>query len=152
MNYILSTNLSLLVVRPLNGTNLVKNNKMKWKLLQHNIMFNTYFVIPVIHRIGFSEKISKNYLFKFSIVYIIQNYLRTSFIFISMFVTYYKCGYFDTRCCTYITCYIFLQVALGITALLTYVPTPIAATHQSGSLFLLSAAVWLTHELKRLPK
>lgn len=48
-------------------------------------------------------------------------------------------------------CYYF-QVALGITTLLTYVPTSIAASHQSGSLFLLSAAVWLTHELKKLPK
>ncbi|KAL3276773.1 hypothetical protein HHI36_012140 [Cryptolaemus montrouzieri] len=45
-----------------------------------------------------------------------------------------------------------LQVGLGITTLLTYVPTPIAASHQSGSLMLLSMAVWLTHELKRLPK
>ncbi|XP_063926185.1 cytochrome c oxidase assembly protein COX15 homolog [Zophobas morio] len=45
-----------------------------------------------------------------------------------------------------------LQVALGITTLLTYVPTALAASHQSGSLLLLSSAVWLTHELKRLPK
>jgi cytochrome c oxidase assembly protein subunit 15 len=45
-----------------------------------------------------------------------------------------------------------LQVALGITTLLTYVPTALAASHQSGSLLLLSTAVWLTHELKRLPK
>ncbi|XP_060527017.1 cytochrome c oxidase assembly protein COX15 homolog [Cylas formicarius] len=45
-----------------------------------------------------------------------------------------------------------LQVALGITTLLTYVPTPVAAAHQGGSLTVLSAAVWLTHELKRLPK
>ncbi|RZC37712.1 cytochrome c oxidase assembly protein COX15 -like [Asbolus verrucosus] len=45
-----------------------------------------------------------------------------------------------------------LQVALGITTLLTYVPTSLAACHQSGSLLLLSTAVWLTHELKRLPK
>lgn len=48
-----------------------------------------------------------------------------------------------------------LQVILGITTLLTYVPVPIAASHQSGSLVLLSMAVWLTHEcklLKKLPK
>lgn len=44
------------------------------------------------------------------------------------------------------------QVLLGITTLLTYVPIPLAASHQSGSLVLLSTAVWLTHELKRLPK
>jgi cytochrome c oxidase assembly protein subunit 15 len=40
------------------------------------------------------------------------------------------------------------QVALGITTLLTYVPVSWAATHQSGSLILLSMAIWLTHELK----
>ncbi|XP_044764251.1 cytochrome c oxidase assembly protein COX15 homolog [Coccinella septempunctata] len=45
-----------------------------------------------------------------------------------------------------------LQVGLGVTTLLTYVPVSLAAMHQSGSLMLLSFAVWLTHELKRLPK
>ncbi|GAB0094925.1 COX15 [Sergentomyia squamirostris] len=48
-----------------------------------------------------------------------------------------------------------LQVLLGITTLITYVPVPLAACHQSGSLVLLSMAVWLTHELKfvkKLPK
>ncbi|XP_065078283.1 heme A synthase COX15 [Ochlerotatus camptorhynchus] len=48
-----------------------------------------------------------------------------------------------------------LQVMLGITTLLTYVPVPLAASHQSGSLLLLSFAIWLTHEMKlvkRLPK
>ncbi|KAB0801628.1 hypothetical protein PPYR_03814 [Photinus pyralis] len=45
-----------------------------------------------------------------------------------------------------------LQVILGISTLLMYVPVPLAASHQSGSLVLLSLAVWLTHELKRLPK
>ena len=43
-----------------------------------------------------------------------------------------------------------LQVGLGITTLLTYVPVPIAASHQSGSLVLLSLAIWLTHEIKLL--
>lgn len=43
-----------------------------------------------------------------------------------------------------------IQVGLGITTLLTYVPVPIAATHQSGSLILLSIAIWLSHELKLL--
>ncbi|XP_018328270.1 cytochrome c oxidase assembly protein COX15 homolog [Agrilus planipennis] len=47
---------------------------------------------------------------------------------------------------------VWFQVTLGITSLLTYVPVPVAASHQSGSLALLSFAVWLTHELKRLPK
>lgn len=45
-----------------------------------------------------------------------------------------------------------LQVALGITTLLTFVPVSLAACHQSGSLVLLSMAVWLTHELKYLKK
>ncbi|CAD7088724.1 unnamed protein product [Hermetia illucens] len=40
------------------------------------------------------------------------------------------------------------QVLLGISTLLTYVPVSLAAAHQSGSLVLLSLAVWLTHELK----
>nr|XP_002130051.1 cytochrome c oxidase assembly protein COX15 homolog [Ciona intestinalis]XP_018671544.1 cytochrome c oxidase assembly protein COX15 homolog [Ciona intestinalis] len=45
-----------------------------------------------------------------------------------------------------------LQVILGISTLLTFVPTHLAATHQSGSLTLLSFTVWLAHELKRIPK
>ncbi|KAH0623855.1 hypothetical protein JD844_007024 [Phrynosoma platyrhinos] len=45
-----------------------------------------------------------------------------------------------------------LQVTLGISTLLLYVPTPLAATHQSGSLVLLSVALWLMHELRRVPK
>ncbi|XP_013409546.1 cytochrome c oxidase assembly protein COX15 homolog [Lingula anatina] len=45
-----------------------------------------------------------------------------------------------------------IQVSLGITTLLTYVPTHLAATHQSGSLVLLSIGIWLMQELKRLPK
>lgn len=43
-----------------------------------------------------------------------------------------------------------MQVILGVTTLLTYVPVPLAASHQSGSLVLLSTAIWLTHELKLL--
>ncbi|XP_062988539.1 cytochrome c oxidase assembly protein COX15 homolog [Elgaria multicarinata webbii] len=46
----------------------------------------------------------------------------------------------------------YLQVTLGISTLLLYVPTPLAATHQSGSLVLLSVALWLIHELRRIPK
>ncbi|CAB3381353.1 Hypothetical predicted protein [Cloeon dipterum] len=45
-----------------------------------------------------------------------------------------------------------MQVLMGITTLLTLVPVPIAAAHQSGSLMLLSFAIWLSHELKRVPK
>ncbi|XP_045449932.1 cytochrome c oxidase assembly protein COX15 homolog [Melitaea cinxia] len=43
-----------------------------------------------------------------------------------------------------------LQVCLGISTLLTYVPTQLAASHQAGSLLLLTLAVWLTHEIKIL--
>ncbi|KAL6072197.1 hypothetical protein STEG23_017178 [Scotinomys teguina] len=46
----------------------------------------------------------------------------------------------------------YAQVALGISTLLMYVPTPLAATHQSGSLALLSGALWLMNELRRVPK
>ena len=45
-----------------------------------------------------------------------------------------------------------LQATLGITTLLYYVPVSLAAYHQSGSLVLLSIAVWLSHELRRMPK
>ncbi|XP_061390253.1 cytochrome c oxidase assembly protein COX15 homolog [Musca vetustissima] len=48
-----------------------------------------------------------------------------------------------------------LQVTLGISTLLNHVPVHLAAAHQSGSLLLLSFAVWLCHEmryLKYLPK
>jgi len=45
-----------------------------------------------------------------------------------------------------------IQVGLGITTLLTYVPTPTAAMHQSGSLALLSTALWFSHELRKIPK
>lgn len=47
------------------------------------------------------------------------------------------------------------QVGLGITTLLTFVPTPIAAAHQAGALTLLTTMLWFTHELKlvrRIPK
>ncbi|KAM4703473.1 heme A synthase COX15 isoform 2-T2 [Rhinophrynus dorsalis] len=46
----------------------------------------------------------------------------------------------------------YLQVTLGISTLLLYVPTSLATTHQSGSLALLSMAIWLMNELRRLPK
>jgi len=45
-----------------------------------------------------------------------------------------------------------LQVALGITTLLTYVPVSIAAAHQTGSVVLLTTALWYLRELRRLPK
>merc|ERR1712180_108104 len=41
-----------------------------------------------------------------------------------------------------------LQVAMGITTLLLYVPVPVAAEHQSGALATLSLAMWLAHEMR----
>uniref|UniRef100_A0A8C8DHV7 Cytochrome c oxidase assembly homolog 15 (yeast) n=1 Tax=Oryzias sinensis TaxID=183150 RepID=A0A8C8DHV7_9TELE len=46
----------------------------------------------------------------------------------------------------------YTQVALGISTLLLYVPTPLAATHQSGSVALLTFAIWVLAELRRMPK
>jgi len=43
-----------------------------------------------------------------------------------------------------------MQVGLGITTLLLYVPVPIAALHQAGALVTLSTALWYSHELKFL--
>lgn len=44
----------------------------------------------------------------------------------------------------------FVQVALGISALLTSVPVSLGALHQAGSLSLFSFLLWALHELKRL--
>jgi len=44
----------------------------------------------------------------------------------------------------------YIQLTLGIATLLLYVPTPVAASHQTGALTLLSLAVWMTHECKLL--
>ncbi|XP_020280680.1 cytochrome c oxidase assembly protein COX15 homolog isoform X2 [Pseudomyrmex gracilis] len=51
-----------------------------------------------------------------------------------------------------VLCAGYLQVLLGISTLLTHVPVTLAASHQSGSLILLSAIIWLCHELKYLGK
>jgi cytochrome c oxidase assembly protein subunit 15 len=40
-----------------------------------------------------------------------------------------------------------IQVGLGISTLLLYVPIPVAAAHQAGALVLFTLAVWLTREL-----
>lgn len=45
-----------------------------------------------------------------------------------------------------------VQVSLGISTLLCYVPVSLAALHQSGSLALLSFAIWLSTEIKRIPR
>eukprot|EP00053_Salpingoeca_punica_P008816 m.78776 g.78776 ORF g.78776 m.78776 type:complete len:408 (+) comp14759_c0_seq1:65-1288(+) len=47
---------------------------------------------------------------------------------------------------------VLLQVGLGISTLLYFVPTQLAATHQAGSLGLLSFALWFMHEIRRVPK
>jgi len=44
------------------------------------------------------------------------------------------------------------QVGLGIATLLAFVPVHLAATHQSGAIMLLSCALWLGNELKKMPK
>uniref|UniRef100_A0A0K0EPS1 Cytochrome c oxidase assembly protein COX15 n=1 Tax=Strongyloides stercoralis TaxID=6248 RepID=A0A0K0EPS1_STRER len=46
----------------------------------------------------------------------------------------------------------YTQAALGILTLIHYVPTSLAASHQSGSMALLSFSLWLASELKRIPK
>lgn len=49
-----------------------------------------------------------------------------------------------------VLCAGYFQVLLGITTLLNHVPVTLAASHQSGSLILLSTIIWLCHELKYL--
>lgn len=44
------------------------------------------------------------------------------------------------------------QVTLGIWTLLSFVPTPLAATHQAGAMTLMTVALWFLHSLKRIPK
>ncbi len=39
-------------------------------------------------------------------------------------------------------------MGLGISTLLLYVPTSLAAMHQSGAMLTLSSALWLSYELK----
>jgi len=43
-----------------------------------------------------------------------------------------------------------MQVGLGISTLLLYVPVPVAALHQAGALITLSTALWFSHELKHV--
>ena len=49
-----------------------------------------------------------------------------------------------------LTFFSWMQVGLGITTLLTYVPVSIAAMHQANALITLSSALWLSHEVKNL--
>lgn len=43
-----------------------------------------------------------------------------------------------------------VQISLGIATLLWFVPTELAAAHQSGSLTLLTLATWFLHELRKV--
>ena len=49
-----------------------------------------------------------------------------------------------------LTFFSWMQVGLGITTLLAYVPVSIAAMHQANALITLSSALWLSHEVKNL--
>jgi cytochrome c oxidase assembly protein subunit 15 len=42
-----------------------------------------------------------------------------------------------------------VQISLGISTLLLVVPLPLAAAHQAGALLLFTAALWVSHELRR---
>ncbi|KAI1714378.1 cytochrome oxidase assembly protein domain-containing protein [Ditylenchus destructor] len=46
----------------------------------------------------------------------------------------------------------YVQAILGISTLVHFVPVWLAALHQNGSMALLSFAMWLTNELRRIPK
>jgi len=41
------------------------------------------------------------------------------------------------------------KAALGITTLLTFVPVPLAASHQAGAVTLITVALALMHTIKR---
>ncbi|KAJ8014353.1 hypothetical protein DPEC_G00039350 [Dallia pectoralis] len=51
-----------------------------------------------------------------------------------------------------LTAMAYTQVVLGISTLLLYVPTSLAATHQAGSVALLSFAIWVLAELRKVAK
>ena len=46
----------------------------------------------------------------------------------------------------------YTQAALGISTLIYFVPVWLASLHQNGSLALISFALWLTNEIRRVPK
>ncbi|KAL3077898.1 hypothetical protein niasHS_013427 [Heterodera schachtii] len=45
-----------------------------------------------------------------------------------------------------------LQLALGISTLLHHVPVSLASMHQNGALLLYSSVIWLSNELRKIPK
>ena len=44
------------------------------------------------------------------------------------------------------------QYALGVTTLINYVPVTLGVAHQAGALSTWTAAIWLMHTLRRIPK
>ncbi|EFC43123.1 predicted protein [Naegleria gruberi] len=50
----------------------------------------------------------------------------------------------------YLLAVVTAQYTLGITTLLTYVPTSVASAHQAGSLTLFTFALWMAHVAKRI--
>ncbi|KYQ91692.1 cytochrome c oxidase assembly protein [Tieghemostelium lacteum] len=56
------------------------------------------------------------------------------------------------KACKHLAIMATVQVALGISTLLTFVPVSLGAAHQTGSLAVISASLWLLRELKKLPK
>ena len=68
--------------------------------------------------------------------------LKQSFDSVSLLYTLSESSFF------YLTFFLF-QVTLGISTLLLYVPTHLAALHQAGAVSLLTIALWLTNELRK---
>ncbi|HEX8874559.1 MAG TPA: COX15/CtaA family protein [Nitrosospira sp.] len=52
--------------------------------------------------------------------------------------------------CSLLVVMLAIQISLGISTLLLVVPLPLAAAHQAGALLLLTAALWVNHQLRRV--
>lgn len=75
---------------------------------------------------------------------VILNYLPRTCLTITLFI------FRTMKAVAALTFFSWMQVGLGITTLLTYVPVSIAAMHQANALITLSSALWLSHEVKNL--
>jgi len=51
--------------------------------------------------------------------------------------------------CSLLLIMLAIQIGLGISTLLLVVPLPLAAAHQAGAVLLLTAALWVNHQLRR---
>ncbi|MEO5655457.1 MAG: COX15/CtaA family protein, partial [Nitrosospira sp.] len=51
--------------------------------------------------------------------------------------------------CTLLLVMLGIQISLGISTLLLVVPLTLAAAHQAGAVLLLTAALWVNHQLRR---